>query len=103
MSGTLLAPATLLAILSMAVVTYGTRGGGYWLFRQIRPTPFIRGLLDYLPGTLFVSYVVPGLLAGGLSQWLAALATVAAMAATRSFAWAIAAGAGTAWALWAIR
>jgi uncharacterized membrane protein len=84
----------------MAVVTYACRGGGYWLFRQIRPTPAIRGVLDYLPGTLFVSYVVPGLLSGGLQQWLAALATVLAMVATRQFAWAIAAGTATAWVAW---
>jgi uncharacterized membrane protein len=91
---------TLLAILGMAVGTYACRAGGYWLFRQIRPTPFIRGLLEYLPGTLFVSYVVPGLLAGGLQQWLAGAATAAVIAFTRNFALAIAAGAATAWLVW---
>jgi uncharacterized membrane protein len=84
----------------MVAGTYGCRSGGYWLFRQFRPTPFIRGLLEYLPGALFVAYVVPGLLAGGVWQWVAAAATLAAMAATRNFAWAIAAGAGTAWMGW---
>ena len=29
----------LVAILGMALATYACRGGGYWLFRQIRPTP----------------------------------------------------------------
>jgi uncharacterized membrane protein len=91
---------TLLAILGMAVGTYGCRAGGYWLFRQLRPTPFMRGMLEYLPGTLFVSYVVPGLLVGGLQQWLAGAVTAAAMLATRNFALAIVAGAATAWLVW---
>ncbi len=84
----------------MAAGTYGCRGGGYWLFRQIRPTPFIRGVLEYLPGTLFASYVVPGLLAGGVQQWVAGAATVGAMVATRNFTWAIVAGAAAAWLIW---
>jgi branched-subunit amino acid transport protein len=90
----------MLTILGMLVVTYACRGGGYWVFRQFRPTAFIRSMLEYLPGSLFVAYVVPGLLAGIWWQWIAAGATVATMAATRNFAWAIAAGTATAWLAW---
>ena len=56
---------TLLAIAGMALGTYACRAGGYWLFRQIRPSPFVRDMLGYLPGTLFMGFIVPALLAGG--------------------------------------
>ena len=53
------------AIILMGIATYACRGGGYWLFRQIRPSPLIRAMLAYVPGTLFVSFVVPSLIQGG--------------------------------------
>jgi uncharacterized membrane protein len=84
----------------MMAVTYACRGGGYWVFRQFRPTPFVRGMLEYLPGSLFVAYITPGLLAGAWWQWVAAVATLGAMVMTRNFAWAIAAGAATSWLCW---
>jgi uncharacterized membrane protein len=93
----------LLTILGMLVGTYGCRAGGYWLFRQFRPTPFMRGMLEYLPGSLFVAYVVPSLLSGGPWQWAAAAATLGVMAVQRNFAWAIAAGTATAWVGWLLR
>ena len=56
---------TLAAIAGMALVTFGCRYGGYWLFRQIRPSPSLRIALGYIPGALFVSYVAPALAVGG--------------------------------------
>lgn len=95
-------PAVLLAILAMAATTYLDRGGGYWLFRQIRPSPFLRSVLSYVPGTLFVSYVVPALVEGGSKTWAGAAATVAAMLLTRSMSAAILAGTAAAWAVWSL-
>jgi uncharacterized membrane protein len=95
-------PPTLLAIAGMAIGTYACRGGGYWLFRQIKPSPFVRDLLSYLPGTLFMGFITPALLAGGPQQWAGAAATLGAMLATRSFPAAIAAGGLAAWAVYSL-
>jgi uncharacterized membrane protein len=95
-------PWTLAAILGMTVATYVCRGGGYWLFSKIRPTPLLRAVLAYIPGTLFVSYVAPGLAAGGVQQWVGAAATLALMMWTRSFAGAIFGGTAAAWVVWSL-
>lgn len=100
MAGPPLDPATVLAIAGMAVATYLCRAGGYALFRRAPPTPLTRAVLGYLPGAMFVAYVVPLLARGGPQQWAGAAATLAAMAATRSIGWAIAAGVAAAWAVW---
>jgi len=92
--------ATLGVIIGMALATYACRGGGYWLFSQIRPTPFIRTILGYIPGTLFVAYVVPALVSGGLQQWVGAATTAASMVASRNLSIAIIAGTAAAWAVW---
>ena len=94
-------PYVLAAIAAMALVTYTTRAGGYLLFRTFRPSRGMRAMLGYIPGTLFVSYVVPALAAGGAQQWAGAAATLAVMLATRSMSLAILAGTGAAWAVWA--
>jgi uncharacterized membrane protein len=92
--------ATVAAILGMAAATYLCRGGGYWLFRRITPTPFLRRVLAHVPGTLFVGYLIPALLAGGRQQWAGAAVTLAVMVWRRSLAWAILAGTAAAWAVW---
>lgn len=96
-------PWTLLAILTMTVATYACRGGGYWLFRQITPSKLVRSVLAYVPGTLFVSFVVPAIVQGGLQPMAGAAGTVAVMLATRNLALSIAAGVGACWAVWAFK
>jgi uncharacterized membrane protein len=93
----------LAAILAMALATYACRGGGYWLFRQIQPTPLLRAVMAYIPGTLFVSFAAPAVLAGGLQPVVGAAATVVAMLLTRSLSWSIAAGTAGAWVVWVLR
>lgn len=95
-------PWVLAAIAAMALATYLTRAGGYWLFRVIRPPPLVRAMLGYIPGTLFVSYVVPALAAGGVQEWAGAAATAAMMLATRNLALAILGGTSAAAAVWAL-
>ncbi len=97
-----LAPDVLLAICGMALATYATRAGGYLLFRLVRPPPLVRAALTYVPGALFVSYVVPALATGGPQHWVGALATVGLMVWTRSLAVAILGGTGAAWAVWSL-
>ncbi len=95
-------PWVLATIVAMAAVTYLNRAGGYWLFRAFTPPPLVRELQAYVPGALFVSYVVPKLVGGGAQEWAGAAATVAAMAWTGNLGVAIVAGAGAAWAVWAL-
>lgn len=95
-------PWVLAAIAAMALATYLTRAGGYWLFRVIRPPPLVRAMLGYIPGTLFVSYVVPALAAGGVQEWAGAAATAATMLATRNLALTILGGTSAAAAVWAL-
>jgi uncharacterized membrane protein len=95
--------ANLLAILGMALATLACRAGGYFLFRALRPSPFLRAMLGYVPGALFVGYVVPALAAGGLKEWLGAAATLVAMRLSGNVAVGIAAGTAAAWAVWLLR
>ena len=94
-------PWVLAAIAAMAAATFVNRAGGYLLFRAFSPPPAVRAMLGYVPGTLFVSYVAPALAAGGLQQWVGALATVAVMLATRNLALAILGGTAAAGMVWA--
>lgn len=94
-------PWVLAAIAAMAAATLTTRAGGYLLFRAFSPPPAVRAVLGYIPGTLFVSYVAPALAAGGLQQWVGAVATVAVMLATRNLALAILGGTAAAGVVWA--
>ena len=94
-------PWVLAAILAMSAATYVTRAGGYVLFRSFKPSPVVRAMLSYIPGTLFMSYVAPALMDGGLPQWIGAAAAVAIMLATRQMAPAIFGGTAVAWLVWA--
>lgn len=90
----------LLAILGMTGATFACRAGGFFLFRALRPNAFMRAMLGYLPGALFVGYVAPALAAGGIKEWLGAAATLAAMRLSGNVAIGIAAGTAAAWAVW---
>lgn len=93
-------PLVLLAIVGMTLATYLTRAGGYLVFRSVKPPPAVRDALGYIPGALFVSYVVPALVAGGVPQWAGAAATAVLMLATRQLSVAILGGTAVAWLVW---
>ena len=90
----------LAAIVGMAIATYATRAGGYLLFSLISPSPAVRKALGYLPGALFVSYVVPALAQGRLPEWCGAVATVLIMMGTRQMAAAVLGGTAVTWVVW---
>jgi uncharacterized membrane protein len=90
-----LRPDVLLAILGMALATYAMRAGGYALLRVSKPNRFAQNMLQHLPGCIFVAFIAPALVEGGPLQWAAGAATVAIMAATRSYLAAIAGGVAT--------
>lgn len=56
-----------LAILAMALVTYGTRAGGLWLIRRLPPSRRLAAALRHMPGALLVAIVVPLALTAGMA------------------------------------
>lgn len=96
-------PWVLLAILAMSLATYATRAGGYVVFRAFRPNETVRRVMGYIPGTLFVSYVLPALAQGGVPEWAGAAAAVGLMLATGNLAAAVLGGTASAWLVWALR
>jgi branched chain amino acid efflux pump len=95
--------ATLAAIIAMMLATYACRAGGYLIFTRIRPTPLQRSVLSYIPGGIFISYVAPALVHGGLPSWVGAVVTLGAMAATRNLVAGIFLGTAATWVIWLLR
>jgi uncharacterized membrane protein len=91
--------ATLAAILGMAAVTFAIRAAGYLVLRRIQPGPFLRAFLGHLPGTLFVAFAAPAVARSGVAGLAGAVATLVAMALSRSTPLALLAGVGAFWAV----
>ena len=60
----------------MALLTYATRAGGFWLMGFVTPSPRIEAWLKQIPGAVLVAIIAPTVLASSLSETLAAVATV---------------------------
>lgn len=84
----------LVAIAGMAVGTYVTRVGGYWLVSQFELTPGVRAWLGYVPAAVLASLVVPQLADGGPAEWGAALAALAVAWRSGNVLYAMLAGIG---------
>jgi uncharacterized membrane protein len=67
---------TLITIVGMALVTYGTRAGGFWLMGLFTPSPRIEAWLKQIPGAVLVSIIAPTVLVSSVAETLAAVATV---------------------------
>jgi len=93
---------TLLAIIGMALGAYLTRIGGYWLYRRLRPGESLQAALSYLPGCLFIGFIVPSVANGGPPQWIGALVAALTMLRLRSVVASIFTGTGAAWLVWAL-
>lgn len=93
-------PWTVVTIVCMALVTYLCRGGGYWLFRQLKPSPALQSVMSYLPGALFVSFLVPVLMAGEAKEWIGAAVALVTARLTNSIVWTIVTGTSAAWIAW---
>lgn len=74
-------PITLTAILGMAIVTYLTRVGGYWLVGRFTLGARAQAALDAVPGAVLISVIAPMALATGWPETVAAI--VAVLAALR--------------------
>jgi uncharacterized membrane protein len=74
-------PATLVAILAMAVITYLTRIAGIFVAGRLALRGRARAAFDAIPPAVLVAVIAPMALATGWRETLAALLT--AIAATR--------------------
>ena len=90
---------TLITIVGMACVTYLTRVSGYWLVGRVTLSPRLQTGLQALPGAVLVSLVAPTVLATGIAETLAALATIAVAARTRHLLAAMLSGVIVVWVL----
>lgn len=82
------------AILGMALVTYGLRAGGLWLMGRVTPSPWIDAWLRHIPGAVMVAIVAPAVAARGPAEIVATLATVLVMARIGNVALAMVVGVG---------
>lgn len=67
---------TILTILGMALVTYATRAGGFWLMGLVTPSPRVETWLKQIPGAVLVALIAPTIFASSIAETLAAIATV---------------------------
>ena len=90
---------TLIAILGMALVTYATRAGGFWMMGLFTPSPRIEAWLKQIPGAVLVAIIAPTVLASSLAETLAALATVLVAIRTKNVLIAMVVGVAAVWLL----
>ncbi len=90
---------TLITILGMALVTYVTRAGGFWLMGLVTPSPRVEAWLRQIPGAVLVAIVAPTVLASSLAETLAALATVLVAIRTKNVLIAMLVGVAAVWLL----
>ena len=90
-------PSALLAILLMAIVTYGFRAGGYWLMGRVTLSPRMEAGLAYLPGAVITALVVPAAIGAGLPGIVGLVAVAIAMRRWNNLFLALVFGIGTVW------
>ena len=86
---------TLLTILGMALVTYATRAGGFWLMGLVTPSPRVEAWLNQIPGAVLVALIAPTVLASSIAETLAAVATVLVAIRTKNVLIAMLVGVAT--------
>lgn len=79
-------------ILAMAAATLAVRFAGYWIMASVPLTPFVRGALEALPGTIIVATIVPLAMREGLDAWAGIAAAALVMIVMRKDIAALVAG-----------
>lgn len=90
---------SILAIAAMALVTYGFRGGGYWLMGRITLSPRMEAGLAYLPGAVITALVVPSMLEAGFPGVVGVAIVALVMRIRPNLLLAMVAGIFTVWLL----
>jgi uncharacterized membrane protein len=88
-----------LAFICMALATYAARAGGYAVLRVWRPPRFVEAMLTHMPGCIFVSFILPSLVAGGPWHVVAAGVAVGMMVFTRMLTLSLLAGVAALWVM----
>lgn len=65
-------PTVVGVVAAMAVVTYATKAGGFWLLGRVEVGERTEAGLEALPGAIIVAIVAPELAGGGPAEWSAA-------------------------------
>ncbi len=86
---------TILTILGMALVTYASRAGGFWLMGLVTPSPRVETWLKQIPGAVLVALIAPTILASSIAETLAAVATVLVAMRTKNVLIAMLVGVAT--------
>lgn len=90
-----MAPEVLVTIFGMAAVTFAIRLGGYLLADRLPSSGFVAAWLRHLPGAVLAALVAPAVAAGGVAEWMGAIAATLAYLLTRNLFAALVAGVGT--------
>ncbi len=69
-------PLVAAAILGMALATYATRVGGYWLVRRTAVRGRLAGALEAVPGAVLTAIIAPMAFATGAAESAAAVLTI---------------------------
>lgn len=83
---------SLVVILAMALLTFGTRIGGFWIMSVMPVTPAIEAFLRYLSGSVLVAILAPAVLRGGVPAVAAVIAAVLVMVRARNMLLALTGG-----------
>lgn len=67
---------TLMVILAMALATYATRAGGFFIVRRLRMGPFMKAWMGHVPGAIFMALVTPAVIGAGPAGWAGAAVVV---------------------------
>jgi len=86
-----------LTIVLMAVVTYALRAGGFWLVGRFALPPRFETALNYLPGAVLVSLVVPAVIDEPVAGIPALAMTALGMRKTGNLFVALVGGVFTVW------
>jgi len=95
-------PTVVAIVAAMAVLTYLTKAGGFWLLGHVDPSERVDAALSVLPGAVVVSIVAPELVNGGPSAWLGGAAVVLLTRKTGSLLAALVGGLGVVLAVRAV-
>jgi uncharacterized membrane protein len=87
-------PENLTGLLALGIACYAVRAGGFWMMGALPPSPWLKALLRYIPGSILVSVLVPHMLQGDPSEVAGIVITLVLMVLTRRELIAIPAGLG---------
>lgn len=84
------------ALAAMTLATLAMRTGGFWLMGHVPIGPRLKRMMEALPGSVIAATMVPVVIKGGASAFVAVGAAMAVMLATRNDFYAVLAGIGAA-------